>query len=139
MQIPLNPRHAIFTMLAAAVLSAGMMSVSTDALAKHKKEASTPSSSDPCAEPTAFVQDHVAKIRALQAAEGAHPSTVVGLFGSTSHFDQDTNAKISELRHDADGVNDLLLAGGCKTIDIDQQLKGPATASTKNPAHKSSY
>ncbi len=137
MRKPSMPRKAILFALSAVALSVGMTGVANDAWAKHKKDASAPSSSDPCAAPTAFVQDHIAKIRALQAAQGAHPSTVVGLFGSSSQFDQDTNTKISELRHDADGVNDLLQAGGCKTIDIDTQLKGASSVAPKTAARKS--
>jgi hypothetical protein len=126
---------ATYFLAAAVLISAGLTAGSTDAFAKHKKASATTSSSDPCAEPTAFIHDHVAKIRTLKAQLGSHASTVVGLFGSSSTADEDANAKIAELRHDADGVNDLLNAGGCKTIDIDQEIKGENPAAT----HKASF
>jgi hypothetical protein len=110
--------------LVAATALSGSMSVSDVAWAKHKKPAQT-GSSDPCAEPTAFVQEHIVKIRALKATMSAttHP-TVASLFGSSSRSaDQDTLVKISDLRRDADGVNELLRVGACKTIDIDESLK----------------
>jgi hypothetical protein len=124
---------AVASLVAVAVFS-GSLSVSDVAWAKHKKSAQT-GSTDPCAEPTAFVQDHIAKIRALQATMSSktHP-TVVSLFGSSSRSaDQDTEIKISDLRHDADQVNELLRVGGCKTVNIDESLKTAAVATAPVP------
>lgn len=108
----------------AAMLTAWMMSP-TDAWAKHKKQTSDPAlAGDPCAEPTKFVKDQLVKIRGLQAAQTARPTnTVYSLFSSQSHVDPDSYAQIDGLRRDADAVNDMLRTGGCKPIDIDQELK----------------
>ncbi|WP_372644796.1 hypothetical protein [Hyphomicrobium sp.] len=41
-------------------------------------------------------------------------------------FDAKRSVEISELRYDADGVNALLAAGGCKAFDLDQELSRAA-------------
>jgi hypothetical protein len=98
-----------------------------DGWAKHKTTQQA-GSTDPCVEPTAFVQQQVAKIKTLQVSlspPGAN--SVAGLFSEfegQKRVDADKLAQISELRHDADSVNDLLRAGGCKAVDIDHELGG---------------
>ena len=44
------------------------------------------------------------------------------MLGGQKDFDAKRSVEISELRYDADGVNALLAAGGCKTFDLDQEL-----------------
>jgi hypothetical protein len=121
------------------VFFATSMAATDVAWAKHKK-VPVKSNADPCASPTAFVKDHVQKIRTLQAALATRKSTVFGMFSSNLQSDPDTAAKISDLRHDADGVNDLLRAGGCTPIDIDTELKSasaaPAQAPEQSKKHK---
>lgn len=123
----------------AAVLS-GWLSPPTDAWAKHKKPKSlSTANSDPCAEPTKFVNDQLVKIRALQASQAARPTnTVFSLFSSNTHVDPDSYAQIANLRRDADTVNEMLRTGGCKPIDIDLVLKNmPAPAPTPaTPSYK---
>jgi hypothetical protein len=114
-------------------LICGLASGAGPSWAKHHKTA-TPSSTstDPCAEPTAFIEQRIATIRQLQTS--LEPSTD-NLVGWIQHMqgrhsvDPDKVAKISELRHDADRVNELLRAGGCKTIDVQQELNPSASSS----------
>jgi len=104
------------------------VTTSSEAWAKHKKTKTSVASKDPCAEPTAFINDHIKKIHDLQDQEKARSvSSIAGLFQSRSRENAETNIKISELRHDAEGVNDLLRAGGCQTVDIDRELRKPAS------------
>lgn len=104
-------------------LLAGSVALPDLASAKHKKTQAS-ADSDPCAEPTAFVRAQIAKIRAVQAAQRAKPNnTVFSLFSSQSHADPDSYAKIDDLRRDADTVNTMLRTGGCKPLDIDEELK----------------
>jgi len=117
--------HAISTGALTLAFFATSIASSGIAWAKHNKTPTT-SNADPCAAPTAFVKDHIQKIRVLQASLNAKKSTVFGMFNSNSNNDPDTVAKIADMRHDADGVNDLLRAGGCKPLDIDQELKSGA-------------
>ncbi len=132
MQFRTSRPNAVLVGILAVVLSLTSLVSPNEAWAKHKKTNSA-ASSDPCAEPTAFVKDHIAKIRALRAANAEHKTTsVYGLFSSypNTSDDQDTRIKISELRHDADGVNDLLRTSECKPIDIDKEIKAPGTQTT---------
>ncbi|MBS0253358.1 MAG: hypothetical protein JSR78_20050 [Proteobacteria bacterium] len=121
-------RKTVARFALAGVISAllsGWLGPSTDAWAKDKKSKSyATSQADPCAEPTKFVKDQLEKIRALQASQTTRPTdTVFSLFSSSTHVDHDTYAQIQWLRHDADTVNEMLRTGGCKTIDIDMELK----------------
>jgi hypothetical protein len=127
-----------------AAMLATWLIAPTDAWAKHKKQSSdTASAADPCAEPTKFVKDQLVKIRALQAAQTARPTnTVYSLFSSQPHADPDSYAQIDGLRRDADAVNEMLRTGGCKPIDIDQELKNtpvppPTPVTQKRKKHSS--
>jgi hypothetical protein len=117
--------------LGGAAFCYGLIGLPQVSWAKHHK---TPvqSSSDPCAEPTTFIEQHIAKIKQLRGSLELGTDNVVGwiqhLEGRKS-LDPDKVAKLAELRHDADSVNELLRAGGCKTIDVDQEL---------NPMHATS-
>lgn len=127
----------------AAVLASSLIAP-TDAWAKHKKQSSDAAAAgDPCAEPTKFVKDQLVKIRGLQAAQTARPTnTVYSLFSSQPHVDPDSYAQIDGLRRDADAVNEMLRTGGCKPIDIDQELKNtpvpPPTQVTQKRKKRSS-
>jgi hypothetical protein len=130
--------RAIATGVLVLVSFTGAIALTDAAWAKHKKSPVS-SNSDPCAAPTGFIKDHIKKIQALQASLKTPKSTVAGMFGSSSHDDPDTLAKISDLRHDADGVNDLLRSGGCTPIDIDKELKAayaPPPAPLTQGKHK---
>ena len=132
--------HGLQTYLfAVAALISGLVSDADHGWAKHNKTQHQPAaSSDPCASPTAFIAGQIAKIRALQSsmdpatansvAANSIAAWISQFEGTKNGIDQDKIAQISELRHDADSVNDMLRAGGCNTIDIDQQLTG-----TKSP------
>ena len=98
--------------------------------AKHKKTVQT--STDPCASPIAFVQDHINKIKALQKAPPMPKSSVYGaLVGQDSTSKESNAVEIATLRHDAIGVNALLRSGGCKTFDIDHELKAVSASRKK--------
>ncbi|HML30796.1 MAG TPA: hypothetical protein PKE16_18550 [Hyphomicrobium sp.] len=118
-------------------LLAGSVALPDQASAKHKK-AQASADSDPCAEPTAFVRAQIAKIRAIQAEQGAKANnTVFGLFSSQSHVDPDSYAKIDDLRRDADTVNTMLRTGGCTPLDIDEELKKtPPPHAQQTPTQK---
>lgn len=113
--------------LAGAVLLSGLVSSADEGWAKHKKSPPSPASDDPCAGPTGFVKQNVAKIKQLQASLGPRTDNLAGwiqhMQGQKS-ADPAKVAKISELRHDAEGVNGLLRAGGCPEVDIDRELAG---------------
>ena len=126
--------HGLQTYLFAAAASiSGLVSDADHGWAKHHNTQNQPTaSSDPCASPTAFIEAQIAKIRALQSSMNADAANNVAAWisqfeGTKKGVDPDKIAQISELRRDADSVNDMLRAGGCKTIDIDQQLGNPGT------------
>lgn len=126
--MPKHHAHGLkICLVAVAALISGLLSDADNGWAKHK----TTGSSDPCASPTAFVNGQIAKIRGLlksmdAGTAGNISAWISQLEGQKKSVDPDKTAQISELRRDADSVNDLLGAGGCKTIDIDQELAKPA-------------
>mgnify|MGYP000253444685 CR=1 FL=1 len=121
--------------LVGAALVCGLIGSPSRSWAKHYKPP-VQSSSDPCAEPTAFVEQHIAKMKQLQGSLELGTDNVAGwiqhLEGQKS-VDPDKVAKLAELRHDAEGVNELLRAGGCKTVDIDQELNPTHATSSISP------
>jgi hypothetical protein len=123
----LGARCSLILLVVAAFVG-GLASGPQDGWAKHKTKVQQTGSTDPCVEPTAFVQQQVAKIKTLQASLNATTAnSVAGLFSEfegQKRVDADKLAQISELRHDADSVDELLRAGGCKTVDIDRELGG---------------
>lgn len=117
--------------LAGVALIYGLIALPGESSAKHRK---TPvqSSSDPCAEPTAFIRQQIVKIKQLQGSLELGSDNLVGWIQhmeGQKNLDPDKVAKLADLRHDADRVNELLRAGGCKSVDIDSEL---------NPAHATS-
>jgi hypothetical protein len=122
-------------LFAVAALISGLVSDAGHGWAKHHKTQNQPAaSSDPCAAPTAFIEAQITKIRGLQPPKDAGTANNVAAWifeseGAKKSVDQDKIAQISELRHDADSVNDMLRAGGCKAVDIDQQLGNAGTKS----------
>ena len=90
-------------------------------LARHHATAQ-PVNSDPCAAPHAYVKDRIGRIKVLQTSAPKTNSSLLDVLGGPSSFDTKTSIEISELRHDADGVNALLLAGGCQAFDLDREL-----------------
>jgi len=65
---------------------------------------------------------------ALEAEKNGLPSTLEGLFESLEGkavIDNEKITKIAETRREAEDVNALLRAQGCKPVDIDQQLAKP--------------
>ncbi|MBS0240509.1 MAG: hypothetical protein JSR89_19005 [Proteobacteria bacterium] len=137
MRSPHGKRGWALAALTGAALISGLVCNADDGWAKRQKSPSTSASSDPCAEPTAFIKQHIEKIRQLQQSleSGSDnlASWIQHMEGQKS-VDQDKVARISELRHDADSVNSLLRAGGCPTVDIDHELSTSAAASTASPS-----
>ena len=80
-------------------------------------------SSDPCAAPTAFVQDHINKIKALAKAPPPAKSNVYSALWGDPKSKETHSTEIATLRDDAESVNSLLRAGGCKAFDIDHELR----------------
>jgi hypothetical protein len=119
-------------LLAGAALISALVCNADDGWAKHKKAPKQTGLTDPCATPTAFIKDRVEKMRVLQPpADAAEPNNVaawIEQLQGKKRLDPDKAAKISDLRSDADSVNNMLRAGGCKTIDIDEELKKPSTS-----------
>ncbi len=120
-------------LFAVTALISGLIGNADPGWAKHNKmKTQSTGSSDPCADPTAFVKNKIAKIRDLQktvdsGAANSISAWISQLENTKKGVDQDKVAQISELRRDADSVNDMLRAGGCPTIDIDQELAKPGT------------
>lgn len=90
--------------------------------AKPHHLAPSTSDSDPCASPRAYVSDHINRIKALQAAAPEGSASLFNMFTAPSKTDEKRTAQISELRNDAEGVNALLQAGGCRAFDLDREL-----------------
>jgi hypothetical protein len=88
--------------------------------AKHKTAVHT--SSDPCAAPIAFVQDHINKIKALQKSPPPPKSNLYSALWGDPKIKETQTAEIATLRDEAEGVNSLLRSGGCKAFDIDHEL-----------------
>jgi len=87
---------------------------------------------DPCASLNTYIQKHITELKtlktALEAEKNGLPSTLEGLFESLEGkavIDNEKIAKIAETRREAEDVNALLRAQGCKPVDIDQQLAKP--------------
>ena len=119
------------SLFAIAALISGLIGGADQGWAKHKKTQPA-ASSDPCADPTTFVKSKIAKIRDLQKSINTNSSNSISAWfyeydSPKKGVDQEKVAQISELRRDADSVNDMLRAGGCKTIDIDRELAKPAS------------
>ena len=107
-------------------------------LAKHRSHephdpTATPSA-DPCAKPEQFVKDHINQIKALQSAIKSSgdsfkaQNTVAAWFGMSHELLPETEAnirKVAELRHEVHGIEELLRAQGCKTIDVDREVATP--------------
>ncbi len=111
--------------LTGTVLVSGLVVDAADGWAKHKKSAPASSSSDPCATPTSFIKQNIAKIKQLQTSLEPRTDNLAGWIQhlqGRKNVDPVKIAKITELRHDADGVNNLMSAGGCPRVDIDLEL-----------------
>ncbi len=105
----------IFALSALAVLGSAQ-----PGWAKHKTKPQP--SGDPCAAPTAYVTDHIKQIKALQSSASNSNSSLFDMLSGQKDPDTNKAIQISQLRYDADGVNALLEAGGCKAFDIDHEL-----------------
>lgn len=88
---------------------------------KHHSKLHT-SSGDPCAAPTAYVSERISRIKALLASAPDENTSLFDIFGNQKDSDAKRSIEISDLRNDADGVNALLQAGGCKAFDLDREL-----------------
>jgi hypothetical protein len=117
----------------------GVGTDSTVTRAKHRAPEPT-TAADPCATPEQFIKDHISQIKALQSAKKSSsdrfktPDTVAAWLGLSQGQspETETNAKkVAELRHEVDGIAELLRAQGCKAIDVDQEVKTPDNASNK--------
>jgi hypothetical protein len=130
-----RPTVSACSLLVIATLAAGLQTTSGPAWAKHHKtEKPEPQSqsSDPCAALNTSLQARIGEIRTLKAAveDEKHqtPNTVEGvieLFSGQSVVDREKEAKLADLRREADTLNSFLKAQGCKTVDVDQQLAKP--------------
>ena len=122
-------------MLLIATLGAGLHAASGPAWAKHHKtDKPQPQSqsSDPCAALNTSIQARIGEMKTLKAAieneKNQTPNTVEGvieLFSGRSVVDSEKEAKLADLRREADTLNSFLKAQGCKTVDVDQQLAKP--------------
>ena len=88
--------------LAGAALICGLTGLPGEGSATHHK---TPvqTSSDPCAEPTAFVQQHIAKMKQLQGSLELGSDNLVGWIQhleGQKNLDPDKVAKLAELRRE---------------------------------------
>jgi hypothetical protein len=90
-------------------------------LAKHNAQ-STVTNGDPCAAPNAYVLERINRIKALRASAPNSSGNLFDMFNGKSDFEAKRSIAISQLRDDADGVNALLVAGGCKSFDLDHEL-----------------
>ncbi|MFT3732555.1 MAG: hypothetical protein QM780_14240 [Hyphomicrobium sp.] len=95
-------------------------------LAKHRQKNPQPTSSDPCAAPNAYVRERIDRIKVLQASAPKSNGSLFDMLGGQKDFDAKKSAQISQLRDDAAGVNALLVAGGCKSYDLDRELSSKA-------------
>jgi hypothetical protein len=88
---------------------------------KHHAKLHT-SGDDPCAAPTAYVSERINRIKALLASAPDEKASLFNIFGSQKDPDPKRSIEIADLRNDAEGVNALLQAGGCKAFDLDREL-----------------
>jgi len=123
----------IVCVLLGAVALAGPLTASSGrSWAKHKPDWQPSITGDPCESLNSYVQKHIGELKALKAALEAEknglPSTVEGIFERLAGevvVDKEKIARIAEVRREAEDVNRLLRAQGCKPVDIDQQLTKP--------------
>lgn len=101
--------------------------------AKHRSPEPT-TATDPCAKPTQFIKDHISQIKALQSAiksSSDHfktPDSLAAWLGLSRGQSTETEInvrKVAELRHEVNGVAELLREQGCKATDVDQDVKSP--------------
>jgi hypothetical protein len=108
--------------ISVVVLSAvAALSMTQPSWAKHHARTQTVDS-DPCAAPNAYVRERINRIKALQASAPKANGSLLDMIGGDKNFDVKRSTEISDLRNDADGVNALLAAGGCKAFDLNQEL-----------------
>jgi hypothetical protein len=105
-----------------AVSALAILNTAQPAWAKKHHSKLHTSSGDPCAAPTAYVSDRISRIKALLASAPDEKTSLFNIFGSQNGSDAKRSIEISDLRNDADGVNALLQAGGCKAFDLDREL-----------------
>lgn len=111
-------------------LSAILVAIATfcavqPSLAKHRSNTTAESNGDPCAAPSNYVRQRIDRIKALQApTHGNGNSNLFDMLGGRNDTDPQKSVEISDLRYEADGVNALLAAGGCKAFDLDHELSG---------------
>jgi hypothetical protein len=113
-------RRGLWPIVSIVLVAINMSSMAQPGWAKHKTPP-TPAG-DPCAAPTAYVNDHIRQIKALQASMPNTSATLFDMLEGQKDFEAQKSVQISQLRYDADGVNALLQSGGCKALDIDREL-----------------
>jgi len=103
-----------------------LLGAAQPALAKHRSQPQ-PTNADPCAAPNAYVRERINKIKALQASAPNHSGNLFDMLNSSkSDFEAKRSVDIAQLRYEADGVNSLLVAGGCQSFDLDHELSQSA-------------
>lgn len=99
-----------------------MVSIAQPSIARHRPKAVTATNDDPCAAPHNYVRERINQIKALRASAPATNGNLLELFGGKKNVDPQKSVEISNLRYEADGVNALLAAGGCKAFNLDEEL-----------------
>jgi hypothetical protein len=127
-----GPGPIVCSLLGAVVLTGGLAVCSERGWAKHKPDWQPSITGDPCASLNTYIQKHIAELKtlktALEADKNGLPSTLEGVFErleGKAVIDHEKIAKIAEMRREAEDVNSLLRAQGCKPVDIEQQLAKP--------------
>lgn len=111
--------------LSAILMAIAMLCVVRPCSAKHRSTMIAAANEDPCAAPSNYVRQRIARIKALQApAPHSSNSNLFDMLGGHQDSDAEKAVEISNLRYEADGVNALLSAGGCKAFDLDHELSG---------------
>jgi hypothetical protein len=128
-----GPAAVVCSLIGTFAFACGLTAYGTCGWAKHhRSEPQSTVPSDPCGSLNTYIQKHITELKtlktALEAEKNGLPSTLEGLFESLEGkavIDNEKITKIAETRREAEDVNALLRAQGCKPVDIDQQLAKP--------------
>lgn len=123
---------------AALISSAGFYSVPCSA--KHKPQLAVPS--DPCAKMSVYLTKRINDMKSLKKTidqEQSVPNTVAGVFDlmqGKPYVDQPKTQKLTEMRREANNINEAMRVSGCTVVNIDEEMTKPAIPTLPAAPHQ---
>jgi hypothetical protein len=128
--------------MALATIACGTGLDSQGVWARHSKSHSNAKpnhSADPCTTLSNYMNTRLESMRNLKKTideEQSLPNTMEGVFDlmqGKHYVDQQKSDKMARMRGEADDLNKVMRATGCKQVDIDQELLKPPTPTIHPP------